>query len=105
MVLIKKVILTNFFIFSILIWYSQINHSLLVDINPLYIFKYENITFLNIAYLLGVETIFYIWSYISFSTYLSDWTLPKPNIKEVTSIFYIAMYYLLIILYYSILFR
>mgnify|MGYP007000433701 CR=1 len=48
--LIKKFILTNFFIFSIIIWYSQINDSLLtkdfwVNLNPC--LNIENIVYDN----------------------------------------------------------
>ena len=103
--LLKKIILTNFFIFSIINWYSQINNSSLNDVIPFYIFKFENINFINIVFLLAIETMFYLWSYISYNSYLSDWNVPKPYKKEVTPIFNIIMFYLLVILYYSILFK
>ena len=101
----KKLILTNFFIFSIINWYSQINNSSLNDVIPFYIFKFGNIHFVNIVFLLAIETMFYLWSYISYNSYLSDWNVPKPFKEEVTSIFNIIMFYLLIILYYSILIK
>ena len=103
--LLKKITLTNYFIFSIINWYSQINNSSLNDVIPFYIFKFENINFVNIVFLLAIETMFYLWSYISYNSYLSDWKVPKPYKKEVTPIFNIIMFYLLIILYYSILFK
>ena len=102
---IKKIILTNFFIFSIINWYSQINNSFLKDVIPFYIFKFENINFVNIVFLLAIETMFYLWSYISYNSYLSDWNVPKPHMKEITPILNIIMFYLLVILYYSILFK
>ena len=101
--LLKKITLTNFFIFSIINWYSQINNSSLNDVIPFYIFKFENINFVNIVFLLAIETMFYLWSYISYNSYLSDWNVPKPFKREVTPIFNIIMFYLLVILYYSIL--
>ncbi len=101
--LIKKLVLTNFFIFSIVTWYSQINNSFLIDTVPFNIFKSENINFINIALLLTIEIIFYIWSYISYSSNLSDWKVPKPKKNEIIPILYIIMFYLLIVLYYSIL--
>ena len=101
----KKITLTNFLIFSIINWYSQINHSSLNDVIPFYIFKFENINFVNIVFLLAIETMFYLWSYISYNSYLSDWNVPKPYKNEVTPIFNIIMFYLLVILYYSILFK
>ena len=102
--LIKKIILTNFFIFSIINWYSQINNSFLIENVPLYISKFGNLNFINIIFILSIETVFYLWSYISYSTYLSDWNVPKPYKKEVIPILNIFIFYLLIILYYSILF-
>ena len=103
--LLKKITLTNFFIFSIINWYSEINNSSLNDVITFYIFKFENINFVNIVFLLAIETMFYLWSYISYNSYLSDWNVPKPYKKEVTPIFKIIMFYLLVILYYSILFK
>ncbi len=103
--LLKKITLTNFFIFSIINWYSQINNSSLIDVIPFYIFKFENINFGNIVFLLAIETMFYLWSYISYNSYLSDWNVPKPYKKEVIPIINIIMFYLLVILYYSILFK
>ena len=103
--LLKKITLTNFFVFSIINWYSQINNSSLNDVIPFYIFKFENINFVNIVFLLAIETMFYLWSYISYNSYLSDWNVPKPYKKEVTPIFNVIIFYLLVILYYSILFK
>ena len=103
--IIKKITLTNFFIISIISWYSQINNFSLKEVIPFYILKFGNINFLNIVFLLAIEIMFYLWSYISYKSYLSDWNVPKPYAKEVTPIIYIFMFYLLIILYYSILFK
>ena len=103
--LLKKIILTNFFIFSIINWYSQINNSSLNDVIQFYIFKFENINFVNIVFLLAIETMFYLWSYISYNSYLSDWNVPIPYKKEVTPIFNVIIFYLLVILYYSILLK
>ena len=108
--LLKKIILTNFFIFSIINWYSQINNSSLNNVIPFNIFKFENINFVNInfvniIFLLAIETMFYLWSYISYNSYLSDWNVPRPYKKEVTPIFNVIIFYLLVLLYYSILFK
>ena len=86
-------------------WYSQINNSSLNDVIPFYIFKFENINFVNIVFLLAIETMFYLWSYISYNSHLSDWNVTKPYKKEVTPIFNVIIFYLLVILYYSILFK
>ena len=101
--IIKKIILINFFLISIFIWYSQINNSFLIDKVSFNIIKFENANFSNTTFLLAIETIFYLWSYISFDTYLSDWIVPKPHIKEFWPIINILIFYFLIFLYYSIL--
>ena len=102
--LVKKLILINYFIFSIVTWYSQIDNSFLIDIVPFYIYKFGNINFINIAFLLAIETVFYLWSYISYRSNLSDWKVQKPLRIEALPILNIVMFYLLIILYYSLLF-
>ena len=103
--IIKKITLTNFFIISIISWYSQINNFSLKEVIPFYILKFGNINFLNIVFLLAIEIMFYLWSYLSYNSYLSDWKVPKPYAKEAKPIIYILIFYLLIILYYSILFK
>ena len=101
--LLKKIILTNYFIFSFITWYFQINNSFLNDVVPYYIFKFGNINFFNVTFLLAIEIVFYFWSFISHRSNLSDWKVPKPNFSEVLPILKISMFYLLINLYYSIL--
>ena len=103
--IIKKIILINYFLFSIITWFSQINNSFLIDVVPFYIFNFRNINFTNIAFLLIIETFYYLWSYISYGSFLSDWKVPIPSKKEVSLVYIIGMFYLLIILYYSILFK
>ncbi len=103
--ILKKIILTNFFIFSIFTWYAQISNPFLVEIVPSYIFQIGNINYINIAILLAIEALYYLWSYFSYGSYLSDWSVPKLYKKEVLPIINISMFYLLIILYYSILFK
>lgn len=95
----KTILLMNFFIFSMFIWYSQIN-NLLLDNS----FRINNIYFINILFLLAIETLYYLWSYISYGSNLSDWSVPKLKKNEVLPIFKIIIFYLLILLYYSILF-
>ena len=103
--LVKKLILINYFIFSIVTWYSQIDNSFLIDIVPFYIYKFGNINFINIAFLLAIETVFYLWSYISYRSNLSDWKVQKPLRIEALPILNIVMFYLSIIFYYSILLK
>lgn len=101
--LMKKIILINFFIISIMIWYFQINNIFLNDLISIDILKFKDKNLINIIYLMSIESIFYLWSYFSYSSYLSDWSVPKLHFKDVTPIFNILMFYLFIILYYSIL--
>ena len=103
--IIKKIVLANFLLFSIIIWYSQINNSFFNDLIPPYISKFGNINFINIAFLLAIETVFYLWSYISYGSYLSDWNVPKISKNDFSPILNIVMIYLSIFLYYSILFK
>ena len=103
--IIKKIVLANFLLFSIIIWFSQINNSFFNDLIPPYISKFGNINFINIAFLLAIETVFYLWSYISYGSYLSDWNVPKISKNDFSPILNIVMIYLSIFLYYSILFK
>ena len=103
--IIKKIILINYLVLSIIAWYSKIHNSILIDIDLFYVFKFENINYINLTFLLTIESVFYLWSYISYSSYLSDWNVPIPNKKEVKPIFNILIFYFLIIFYYSILFK
>ena len=100
----KKFVLLNYFIISIMIWYAQLNNLLITDNfffeNNLNI---QNINFINIFYLFSIETIYYLWSYIVYKNNLSDWSVPIPKIKFVQSYFNIALFYFFIFVYYSIL--
>ena len=104
-VFVKKIMLINFFIISIFIWFSQINNILIIDLFPFNIFRHDNMNYINIIYLLIIETVFYLWSYISHGSSLSDWMLPKPHKSEVKTILTIIIFYLLIMIYYSILYN
>ena len=104
-VLIKKIVLINFFIMSILLWYLQISNIVLNDVFFIDILNFENTNFFNILFILAIEKFYYLWSYISYGSYLSDWKLPWPNKSDLTSILNIIIFYLFIILYYTILFK
>ncbi len=102
-VLMKKISLINFLCLSIIIWYIEINNILFYDDLFIDILKFENKNFFNIIFIFTIEVFYYIWSYISYGSYLSDWILPRPNRKELTSILNIIIFYFLVIFYYSIL--
>ncbi len=99
----KKASLINFFIMSIIIWYSEISYKNLNAGVITDILKIENINFLNLILLLSIEIFYYLWSFISYSSYLSDWKVPMLYKKEVLSISNILFFYFLIFLYYSLL--
>lgn len=104
-ILLKKIILINFLIFSTFSWYSQINNSFLIDVVPFHIFKSVNMNIFNVIFLLAIETVFYLWTYISYNSRLSDWKVPKLCLKDFSPILNIAIFYLLIMFYYSLLFK
>ena len=102
--IIKKILLINFFIISIISWYCQINKILLNDLYLINnIFKMEDINYFNIVFLFSIEILYYLWSYISNGTYLSDWKMPTLTKSGITPIFEIIISHLFIIVYYSIL--
>ena len=101
---IKKIIFINYLIISIIIWYSDINNLVLNDGFLINILKFENLNFINLLFLLSIEIFYYLWSYISNSTYLSDWSVPRFNKSDAASILNIIFFYLLIFIYYSLLF-
>ena len=103
--ILKKIILINFFIISIIIWYSQLNNIASNDIIIFNnIFNIVNINFINILFLVSIEITYYLWSYISYGSNLSDWKL-NINKSKFLQILKIIFFYLLIIVYYTILFK
>ncbi len=104
-VLMKKVSLINFLITSIIIWYIEINNIILNNAFFIDFLKFENKNFFNILFILSIEIFYYLWSYISYGTYLSDWILPRPDKKEVSYTLNIIIFYFLVIIYYSILLK
>ena len=81
----KKFILINFFIISILIWYYRLNNIFVPDLFLITeLFNVDNINtinIINILFLICIEILYYFWSYISFKSNLSDWRVPRPNLK------------------------
>ena len=100
----KKFILCNFLMISIFIWYLQINNVL---IDKTYLIanylKIENLNIVNILIILVIELLYYLWSYISYGSNLSDWIVPLTTKKDYTNFLKIIIFYFFIILYYSML--
>ena len=102
--LFKKLILLNFFSSSFFIWYLQIN-NIKID-NQFYIYKYyslENLNFINILNLISIEISFFIWSFLSYGSNLSDWMIRTPDKEDMKAFFKIIIFYFFIIIYYLIL--
>lgn len=102
-ILVKKLILANFFTISLIIWFAHLNKIILSK--KLLINNYlllENVNYINTIFLIIIEIIYYLWSYISYKNNISDWTIPIPHKENLYFIFKIIFFYLFIIFYYSI---
>ncbi len=103
-VLTKKLVLINFFLITLFIWYSQINN---INIDNKFILnnylKLDNSNFSNIIFLFIIEIIYFLWSFLSNKNNLSDWTVHYPLKKDIFNVFKIIIFYLFVIFYYSIL--
>ena len=102
--LFKKLVLLNFAMVSFLIWYLQINN---ININNQYhIYNYfglNNINLINIFFLVTIEISYFMWSFLSYKTNLSDWIVYLPEKGDMTPIFNILIFYIFIVIYYLIL--
>lgn len=102
--LIKKLILINFFTFSSLIWFCKVNSDYLE--NRLSILEYtglHQIENINIVLLFSIECFYFLWSLISNNNNLSNWSLKIASKNEILPLLYIIFFYLLMFIYYSIL--
>ena len=102
-IFVKKMILVNFVIISFFIWYIQIN-SIKID-DQFYIYKFivlENINVINILFLFFIELLYFLWSFVSYKTNLSDWLVSIPKKSDMLPVFNILIFYFFIIFYYSL---
>ena len=103
-ILTKKLVLINFFLITLFIWYSQINN---INIDNKFILndylKLDNSNFSNIIYLFIIEIIYFLWSFLSNKTNLSDWVVHYPLKTDIFNFLKIIFFYLFVIVYYSIL--
>ena len=101
--LLKKIILVNFILISLYLWHLQINN---ISFEQFYINKYfglNDLNLINLFILVGIEILFYSWSFVSYKTNLSDWIVPKPQKGDVKPFLNRFIFYFFIIFYYSIL--
>ena len=102
--LFKKLILVNFILISFSIWYMKINNINVDD--QFQIFKYyelNNINLINVSILLAIEIFYFIWSYLSYKSNLSDWIICIPNKYAMIPFLKIIFFYFFIIFYYAVL--
>ena len=103
-ILTKKLVLINFFVITLFIWYSQINN---INIDNKFILnnylKLDNSNFSNIIFLFIIEIIYFLWSFLSNKNNLSDWAVHYPLKKDIFNVLKILIFYLFVIVYYSIL--
>jgi len=102
--LLKKIILVNFILISLYLWHLQINNISVDD--QFHIYRYfglNDLNLINLFILVAIEISFYTWSFISYTTNLSDWIVPKPQKGDVSPNLNMFIFYFLIIIYYSIL--
>ena len=102
--LLKKIILINFILISLYLWYLQINNINVDD--QFHIYRYfglNDLNLINLFILMAIEISFFIWSYISYKTNLSDWIVPKAQKGDLIPILNMFIFYFFIIIYYSIL--
>ena len=103
-VLLKKIILINFILISLYIWFLQINNISVDDQFHIYsYFGLNDLNLINLFILVAIEISFYTWSYLSYKTNLSDWIVPKPQKGDVVPFLNILIFYFFIIIYYSFL--
>jgi len=103
-ILTKKLVLINFFLIKLFIWYSQINN---INIDNKFILNnylnLDNCNFSNIIFLFIIEIIYFLWSFLSNNKNLSDWVVHFPHNKDIFNVLKIIIFYLFVIVYYSIL--
>ena len=55
---------------------------------------------ININYLLLIEIIYFVWSYISNESNISDWNIPKPQNSDFYQVINLLVFYGIINFYY-----
>ncbi len=103
-ILLKKLILANFILNSFSIWYLQINNINVSD--QFYIYRYfglKDINLTNVFILVAIEIFYFMWSFISYGTNLSDWIVHIPKKVKIIPFLNFFSFYIFIIFYYLIL--
>ena len=101
--LFKKLILVNFILISFFIWYLEFNNINVDD--QFHIYNYlglNNLNIINVLILFVIEITYFVWSFLSYKTNLSDWVVRSPQKSEMIPILNIFIFYFFIIVYYLI---
>lgn len=103
--IIKKLYLICYFIIFSIYWTitcnpfnfnaPSLNYSDLISNNI-------NFNYINILYLFLIELLYFLWSYISYKTNLSDWHIPIPTRNNLYHISNIFIFYFGLIIYFYI---
>ena len=102
--LFKKLILLNYILISFCIWYSQINNINIEEQFKIYkYYELDNINLINVSILIAIEIVYFMWSYLSYKSNLSDWFTYIPKKEDMIPILKILIFYFFIIIYYSVL--
>ena len=103
-IFLKKFLLLNFFMISLFIWFIQINNIVIDKTYPFENYlNIDNLNFINVLFFLIIELFYYLWSYISYDSNLSDWIVPKLKMVDFTNLLNIIIFYLCVMVYYLIL--
>ena len=103
-IFLKKFLLLNFFMISLFIWFIQINNIVIDKTYPFENYlNIDNLNFINVLFFLIIELFYYLWSYISYDSNLSDWIVPKIKMVDFTNLLNIIIFYLCVMVYYLIL--
>ena len=100
--LFKKLILINFILISFYLWHLQINNINVDD--QFHIYRYfglNNLNLINVFILIAIEISYFTWSFLSYKTNLSDWTVRSPHKGDIIPLLNIIIFYFFIIIYYS----
>jgi len=102
--LLKKLILVNFILISLYLWHLQINNINVDD--QFYIYKYfglNNLNLINLFILIAIEICYFMWSFLSYKSNLSDWIVSTPQKRDIIPFLNMFIVYFFIIIYYLIL--
>ncbi len=99
----KKLMLVNFILISFFIWYLQINNFKIDDHFYFYgYFGFNEIDLINVYILFAIEITYFIWSFLSYKTNLSDWMVHLPQKADLITFLNILIFYIFLIFYYSL---